>query len=490
MAKEARSSGVADANSVTPPDSASCIRQPSPPPPNLGPRPTNFPEQLLTILQYLVQMGRQALSVLVNRVLFLSTKLAATKAWYQRQRQQLAPEQVAKQDRILAFLIIGLLLFMFGFVIPLIARPVTDRTYLITTLAHMAYDLFGESKPVRTGDRSIGTLPYFVGERLDNRKDFNKAVVWINIERIVPSERKIYGTLSLLMPLNALKGIWSIDKQEFVNYGEGTTRGSMNIKSDYSELPLEVSILSRPNYVHEVPLKSFYTVSSIRQAAGLVSSPVTLAMSGNPESYPSDVYRLDIMVQMKLPKGLCLLNTHEDDPFLNSGCSRDEHLNPGKIEPTIKLIKDTSLESRNIRYSTIHNYVDLMPADANIWADDVDDYRIIDGWMTDILISRDIGFTWYVYAITLIPGLFAVILFRMFLLSRNVSATGVQSTLVGTVAVLLAILPLRGVLVPAEIQGLTRVDLILGMEALFVAFVLGVRYSFSLLWPSRWGRTN
>ncbi len=96
-------------------------------------------------------------------------------------------------------------------------------------------------------------------------------------------------------------------------------------------------------------------------------------------------------------------------------------------------------------------------------------------------INRDRATIMLSYAVALMPLAFGVILFHLSFLSgaRRLS----PSFSLEVAAAMLAVLPLRQVLVPAEISGLTMVDFLLGVELSVIVGLAVVRYG-ALLWRS------
>jgi hypothetical protein len=84
-----------------------------------------------------------------------------------------------------------------------------------------------------------------------------------------------------------------------------------------------------------------------------------------------------------------------------------------------------------------------------------------------VAVARPARTELYVVAVALIPLVFALLLLAVFL--RRPRKDAGPEGIVGVAAVLLAILPIRLVLVPSEISGLTLVDYGLGVEMAILA---------------------
>jgi hypothetical protein len=93
-------------------------------------------------------------------------------------------------------------------------------------------------------------------------------------------------------------------------------------------------------------------------------------------------------------------------------------------------------------------------------------------------IVRDRKTKFYIYAMACVPIIFSAILVHWFF--RPDKKESVRSSIFEALASTLAVLPLRVVLVPAEISGLTRVDLILGFAIALTLALFVMRYACEL----------
>lgn len=85
----------------------------------------------------------------------------------------------------------------------------------------------------------------------------------------------------------------------------------------------------------------------------------------------------------------------------------------------------------------------------------------------NILISRNIRTTVWCYLIALSPAIL------IFVLLFQLAVGAAQVTLEAGVGII-AILPLRQVLVPSDVGGITRIDLILGMELVAMLVLVAI----------------
>jgi hypothetical protein len=86
----------------------------------------------------------------------------------------------------------------------------------------------------------------------------------------------------------------------------------------------------------------------------------------------------------------------------------------------------------------------------------------------------------YVWSIASVPLLFALLFLHMLFINRSSRQVPLLDFMVALSATSLAVLPLRAVLVPAEIGGLTRVDTLLGVGIASLVTLGLVRYARDL----------
>jgi hypothetical protein len=83
----------------------------------------------------------------------------------------------------------------------------------------------------------------------------------------------------------------------------------------------------------------------------------------------------------------------------------------------------------------------------------------------------------FVYAMAAIPIVLGAFLFHVLFLGKTLSGEPVHHLLLNVAAAMLAVLPLRQVLVPQEITGLTRIDLVLGLGLVLIISLSLLRYA-------------
>jgi len=110
-----------------------------------------------------------------------------------------------------------------------------------------------------------------------------------------------------------------------------------------------------------------------------------------------------------------------------------------------------------------------------------------------IVIERSADSRLFVYSITLIPALFILLLLLLIWPSYTGRRREAQrDVLLPLAAVVFTILPLHQILVPSEIQGITRVDVILGIEMVLAVAIVPMLYGVDTIREGLrvWGRSR
>jgi hypothetical protein len=104
-------------------------------------------------------------------------------------------------------------------------------------------------------------------------------------------------------------------------------------------------------------------------------------------------------------------------------------------------------------------------------------------WPIHVLVERDWPTVIYVYAMSLVPMGFALLIFHQLFLRKDTLPLGDSAATI--VAAILSVLGIRQVLVPPAVEGLTRVDLILGLGLALVLCLAFSRYAIDQ-WRDEW----
>jgi hypothetical protein len=203
-----------------------------------------------------------------------------------------------------------------------------------------------------------------------------------------------------------------------------------------------------------IPLGQLVTYSGAGAAsrASNVPAPVALSVFGWPNRFPSDTYQFVTFPQITLPDRV-VLATSAAGGFEN---------HRSVVPTTVALFGDPGLGDHTLTL-----------------------YKGMSGHhlFIDLIIGRPLAYRVTVYAVALLPLLLGVVVVHA---SARLTATKRTSgpvfdlgVIAGLIAAMLAILPLRAVLVPTDLNvaGLTLLDYILVLDVLFIAAFVFFQYA-------------
>lgn len=179
------------------------------------------------------------------------------------------------------------------------------------------------------------------------------------------------------------------------------------------------------------------------------AADVTVPLSDRSEPYPSDAYAANLVLSLQLP----LLDR--------------------VVQPSGSLLSDS-------QHLPIHVAVSAGPAlDGYELAANQDTFRFTNAHTVNLLVNRSVQRRVFVYAMAMAPAILVLMLFHLFVL-RRLDPPEMRDVLLGMTGVFLALLPLRGVLVPGEVSGVTRIDVILAAELATLVLVVAYAYGRSV----------
>jgi len=228
------------------------------------------------------------------------------------------------------------------------------------------------------------------------------------------------------------------------------------LKEQYrtKDLPLTLAVHSEfptegNDAEFQIPLSEIFSPGRDGEMPA-ISVPLQPLLYGRPRLFPSDWYSAVLGFTVALPTGLVAWNENMagfgEDLLVELWVASDIGMNG----------KEMFLESDgpDNPYASLH-----------------------------FLIIRDRTSRAYVYMMGCLPLLLAVVFGHMMLINKRTRSELMHVFMLDAVAGMLAVLPLRAILVPAEIPDLLRIDFLLGMAlAAFAAIVLW-RYSQEI-WPA------
>jgi hypothetical protein len=224
------------------------------------------------------------------------------------------------------------------------------------------------------------------------------------------------------------------------------------LKAGYASKQIQVQLITASSENGgESELSKNVTFGEIDASAfGRALIPVDVPLTGFPDLYPQDSYFLDIVMSFTLPNGIARL--------VNGKAPTGNQVDSYAVEPgNVSSSQDTTI-------SPISNKAQL------------GEYHVS--------FKRPIRTVLYDYSVALIPLLFAVLFLHLLFFSQHFPHKIFEEFTEALLVVILAVLPLRVVLVPAELDSLTRIDLILGLGLVLVVSVAVGKYATEI-WSGR-----
>jgi hypothetical protein len=175
--------------------------------------------------------------------------------------------------------------------------------------------------------------------------------------------------------------------------------------------------------------------------------PVAVPLDGSTELYPNDVYRFTARLGLSLP--------------------------------------DIGVRAKD---GTVHAWGVTYAFDAGDLGKSLDiHWRFVCGTQppcgqsgVDVTVARKAPEQWFIESVALVPVIFALLFLHLLFFHPRYRGLGLETFLVPLIAAILAILPLRLVLVPSNIEGLTRVDVALGAGLVLTVAVALAKYLWEI----------
>lgn len=196
---------------------------------------------------------------------------------------------------------------------------------------------------------------------------------------------------------------------------------------------------------HGTPLGHLYLTNG-REPGPISLTPYALPLAATPQHYPLDWYATSDVIDVGAPEG-----SEPTFAYCPNGHEVSVYTCGFGVPTRVTVYAEPSL-------SQFHLQANLARSN-----------RVVDQFLLTIKLARKTAIKLYVLFIALIPLIFGVLLMVMLVQRRSepVGAEGIAAV----AAVLLAILPIRLVLVPAEVHTLTVVDYVLGLEMAILAAI-------------------
>lgn len=171
--------------------------------------------------------------------------------------------------------------------------------------------------------------------------------------------------------------------------------------------------------------------------------PVTIPITSFPNNYPDDSYRAGVEFEWSLP----------DSVSTKSGNTPDTEYDVSGGNVT-----------QNFDSTITHNTTFKSLANQSFW----------------IKFTRTTPTVIYIFVAALIPLILALIFAHLLFFSRHAESRSFEEYAEALIVTVVAVLPLRLVIVPAELTGLTHVDLVLGLGLIGVVAIAGIKYGMEV----------
>jgi hypothetical protein len=318
-------------------------------------------------------------------------------------------------------------------------------------------------------------------EHYSDEERRTRVLVTFTALELLAREGKLTGDLHIKVP-GSLKAEFEPQLSEIVGCPESRTDPYTlpNVEEDYAEKYLLLSVLKQPGASSKkfaIPLDDFLawsidpdseTCREIRK--DILNRPTEFrvpidlpVIPGPAQQYPSDYHQLAGTFQIRLPQGFTLSGTTQDDAS-GKGSS------PATLPLAMRVRTSQGMEGRTIGV--------LRPAPSLPLSRSIDEPRITapnfdtsgpDTVDLGLIIVRDWETQSFYYAVALLP-LFLLLLVTISLFSGAASSITEQTwNLAGFT---IAISALRTILVPSNVQGLTRIDHMLVIQLLVITSLI------------------
>lgn len=254
-------------------------------------------------------------------------------------------------------------------------------------------------------------------------------------QRFLESDRKLEGVLRLHLDSSRL-----IDHQT----AQPLQTCSTCLKASFANRDVRVYMLDQRGsaavFAYPIPLSYFYSGNAFGTINNEDVRPAAISLVGDPDLYPDDTYRFGINIGASV----------QDSDVLRAGTLQSEAVN-------------------HFDFGSIHGWT----------------FRTVStgkggGELEDVIASRVQQTTTYVHVFALVPMAFFLLFVHLLFFNPTTRTAPLGDFLIALSASTLAILPLRAVLVPPQLQGITRADFFLGLGMVLLVALAMVRYAWDL----------
>lgn len=272
------------------------------------------------------------------------------------------------------------------------------------------------------------------------------ATLVLTAKRVILPERRMEVEAAVEMPAELLDLLYDGSKNTPL-LGH-TDAGLRCLKSDYRDVKFRLVFMGQlpdqpgMDRAVPVPVSSFApSCADFGRTAGFRKEFELGAGFARPEMYPSDYGWFTYIVRLEIPAPFSL---REGNHFAFN------------VPLCVRFQPGTADDGRAIRFAATRP----------------DEFE----GEIDVLVMRSAMISLFTYVLSAVPMILALLLAHALFCTAGGASIRPHEMLVGAAAILLALLPLRAVLVPPDVPSLTRVDVLLGSGILLIVSIVCFRY--------------
>jgi len=340
--------------------------------------------------------------------------------------------------------------------------------------------------------RNIGSTPFVISKTSESLTPGDRVVtscrpadnetvlVFIDLEQLAVSERIVHGHVTLDLPVDAAQHL--LDRQSRLPIFGGDPEPVLNPKFKDGSLDLIFTQLSSGLKQHVSLALAGIRFDPISPGPTV---PVALPLEGDPAQYPGDKYLTAIEAELQLPPEIVYF------PDLGIVSA----LTPGAFSVQAQRTLPTNDLYVCVRVGP------TMSASVVNWSWHLSDYKGHDPQLNSAVVevsrTSDVqNFTWL---LLFVPVLGLAVLLHG-LAALRPSDTGdrrkgdrsnggdIVGLALGLLPLMFAIVALHTALVPSDVPGVTRVDLLLADEVVVLLLTIVVLYAWKIWFPPRSAR--
>jgi hypothetical protein len=341
-------------------------------------------------------------------------------------------------------------LFASLLVLGIVALLLSTATLVVTSLTHTSNPSSAMAtlpKSATGFDESVILSDYLKNHQhltAEQKQQLLRPYISFIGDTLAPSDNKLTGTLEVVVPPG-------VPPQMKDSSGKVMFDNNNNPLPQFANQTIDATILvtnAGGNFEAQntIKLKDLYVGTQL----GVHDFPVTIPVKGYAGNYPQDTYSADISLTLTFPSA---------QQFQTGKYSLVHSVQGGTLTNTYAV---SVTQAPNSYQKLISNYPDTFL----------------------MSIGRNTANTFFVYSVALIPTLFAILFMHLLFFSSGAQGLGksFEHFTEALVLSVLSVLPLRVVLVPGDISGLTRVDLLLAIGLVLIVTVAAGKYAAEIWW--------